>query len=226
MKFIAALYTADGKLVTGRNHGEAFGKLDVSRQDGEMVSGFLDPQTGRFFTVEDDTEFYVKEIIFLRHADVPSDEDDPEITETGRTQADCAASFLCKHIPDIKQFPVFCSPMKRCVQTAEKLNLEVKVSTEVADQQCTESSLDFLQRLRACLQSLPEKSLVVSHHNVIFNMAQLISNVDDITHHPGWDGTISRCSITYINGRKIIWIGRRDFYENNFAKARTNQSKE
>ena len=62
---IPALF-ANGKLVVGANHGDAFSKLTEQEQDGNISSGFVDQQSHKF--ISDEQEIYLKEIILIRHA--------------------------------------------------------------------------------------------------------------------------------------------------------------
>ena len=41
MKYKAAIYTDNGQVVTGINHGEAFGKMTIDEQNGQFISGFI-----------------------------------------------------------------------------------------------------------------------------------------------------------------------------------------
>ena len=75
---------ANGKVVTGNNHGDAFSKLNVLEQEGSITSGFIDSDLNKF--VSDDQEIYLKEILLLRHAHV-DDYFDPGISGLGYSQS-------------------------------------------------------------------------------------------------------------------------------------------
>lgn len=210
---IAALLSEDGRIATGRNHGEAFGKLTISEQEHELISGFIDSDTGKFFT--EGEEIYIKQIICMRHADVDESED-PSLTEVGCLRAKQTADFIFRQIHDIKQFEFFSSPSKRCVQTSqclESINSKCyKVSEDFLDKKNDESIARFLFRIKKVLNVLPEKSFIVSHCNFIINLAQLVSNAD-VTQHQEWTNCLPKASLTYVVGHQIKWIGKK--YENN-----------
>jgi phosphohistidine phosphatase SixA len=206
MKYIAALYTNDGKLVTGSHHGEAFGKLTVEEQVGELTSGFVDPKTGKF--ISDNLEFYVKKIILLRHANAQQVGEDPGLTKIGRLQGEQAANFLYSNIHDLSEHVGFCSPKQRCQQTgniiSKNVNLQFDVNDKFVDQLDSEDPKKFMIRLRSVLHLLPEKSVIISHCKFILNIAQLAIKSDDLGECNG----LPSASVTLIDHHKLIWLGR------------------
>lgn len=200
MDYIAAIY-AGGKVVTGTNHGDAFGKLTITQQDGEVTSGFLDPQTGRFFT--DNVQFFIKKIILIRHAEA----DDKSITDFGRLQCERTANFLLQFL-DISQYTAFACVCDKVLETAtaicSQIGLSVKSNSRFCDPQKNET--DFLTRLQNVIESLPDNTVIISHSNFVVNMAQLALG-SDITQCSKWKNKIPNCSITYVENHQPIWIG-------------------
>src|SRR5690606_14913676 len=232
-RYIAALY-ASGKLVTGANHGEAFGKLTVEEQNGDLASGFLDPETGRFFTEEYD--FFLKQVYLVRHGESHGSHADAYLTDIGILQARRAAEFLEQF--DLAEFEAFTSPFRRCLQTAEIIsqvtglkfyvepNIREKMHEEEfvpshsleypafkwpADQGWKCSSEDpaaFLGRIDRVLCGLPAKTVIVSHCDFIVNFAQEAIGEEDITEHCEWRNSMPGGSVTMIDARRLVCIGR------------------
>lgn len=121
----------EGKVVTGRHHGEAFSLLTEDEKNcPSLLSGFWDEKTGRFFS--EDREFYTKKMYLVRHSK-PSrgyDEDpDPDLSQDGIECALKTARYLKKK--DLSYFQGFTSPLKRCLITAEIISRETGISFEV-----------------------------------------------------------------------------------------------
>jgi hypothetical protein len=114
MKYIAALY-ADGKVVTGNHHGDAFRKLSLEEQEGQITSGFLDPITGKF--ISDEGEFFAKNLILIRHAHA-CDYFDPGISGLGYSQCERMVNFL-RDTFDLHDYQGFASCCNRTRETAE-----------------------------------------------------------------------------------------------------------
>ena len=102
MVYIAALYTGK-KIVTGACHGDAFNRLSIEEQDGELHSGFYDPKTGSF--ISDEQTFYNKELVLIRHAEVFEDYD-PGITPLGESQCHQSGQYLQDNF-DLRDFLFF-----------------------------------------------------------------------------------------------------------------------
>lgn len=218
---------ANGRVVTGKNHGEAFSKLDTSEQDLSVTSGFIDPKTLKF--VSDDEEFFLKELIMIRHAHT-GDYFDPGISGLGHSQCEKIVHFLQQNfnLPDFQGFSSCCN---RTRETAEfifhRLNIPFQINPNFCDQRtwdmpCWRASNEwfespylFLERLAKVLESLPEKSIIVSHCNFIVNMAQLCMGNVDIMTCEKWKGKLPHCSVTYIRYNQTVFIGETDF--ENFA---------
>jgi hypothetical protein len=116
--YAKAIYV-DGRIVTGRHHGEAFGMLsDKEKCSDTLLSGFYDESTGRFFY--DDQSFYTKSIYLVRHSR-PSkgyDEDqDPDLSQEGVEKAHKLATFLMD--AGLKDYEGYTSPYLRCLITAD-----------------------------------------------------------------------------------------------------------
>lgn len=203
MDYVAALF-ASGRIVTGSNHGEAFGKLSTKEQDDNLTSGFFNPITGKFSS--DDFECYVKNIFLVRHSDVEEQQDDPELSDLGRYRAADTAHYLFENF-NLSEFEGFFSHARRCQETAKILDdrLKMKENTclsSLADKLDEESDLDFLIRLKQVLDDAPQKCIIVSHSNCIINLAQLASNgsVNNCI--------IGKCSITYVFQGRLKLLGK------------------
>jgi broad specificity phosphatase PhoE len=217
MKYIAAIYMHGGKVVTGMNHGDAFGKMTVEEQDSLFTSGFLDPKTGEF--VADEESFYVKELILIRHSEIKDEtshtnphtgQPDPELSDEGRFKASTTIESLSEKL-DLSGYAQFTGFARRCQETArifdEHTHLGVEYLPWLEDFTEEESVSQFVGRLKIALDRLPQKSLVVSHCNCILNLAQLALGLHDISMCPQWNGVIPKCSVTYLNGKEAVWIG-------------------
>jgi broad specificity phosphatase PhoE len=196
---IAALL-ANGKVITGCNHGDAFGKLSPDEQKGKIISGFIDGKTGKF--TGDDLEFYIKEVILVRHAEV-DDLDDPEINETGRSQALRAARFLYEDV-DLSGYSGLVSPLMRCIQTSnifqDILELDFKENINLLSQVAGENNDEFTERVDLVIKNLPAKSLLISHEGFIINLVRLINGAII--------SCLPYCSLTYVNNQEIKWVGK------------------
>jgi len=231
-KYVAAFYS-NGKLVTGINHGEAFGKLTLLEQDSELDSGFFDPDSGRFFTEE--YEFYLKQLYLVRHAEA-ADSFNAPITEVGTNQAHRTADYLGQI--DLADFEALCSPYRRCLQTANiianKTGLQFTVRTDLREKLISpeklnslalefpqfkwpkesvwqfdaESVTEFMDRIDHVLLQMPVKCVLVTHCNVILNLAQEAIG-GDVTE--SWNNCLPGASLTMIDSRKLICLGRECF---------------
>lgn len=201
MGYVAAIY-AGGKVVTGTNHGDAFGKLSAVQKNGDVTSGFLDLKTGRFLT--DDAQFFIKKIILIRHAEAP---DDASITDHGHLQCERTANFLLQFI-DVPKYTAFACECDRVLETATAICSQVGLLLHKGIRFCDphEGETDFLERLQEVIESLPDCSIIISHSNFVVNMAQLALG-SDITQCPKWKNKIPNCSITYVENHQPIWIG-------------------
>jgi len=210
MQYVAALYTAAGRVVTGIHHGEAFGKLSDTERN-ELISGFLDPITGKFMS--DEIEFYAKKLICFRHSEIDNEED-PGINDEGRIHSERAAFFIKQQIREINTFQGVCSPARRCVETAEVfskfLNIDFEVNYDLMDVVPDESEHDFLNRVKSVLRNLFSRSIIVSHCNLIANLVRACYGCD-VEKHPEWKHYLPKTSVTYLDGPKLIWMGRHDF---------------
>jgi len=189
----------DDKIVTGTHHGEAFGKLNETEKDGKLISGFLDCKNHKFITDEDKV-IYLKEIIILRHGEATEQENGP-LTERGRQQALQVANFLSTM--HLQNFQGLHSPYKRCAETSAIIEQNCKVHFAPYDNlsKRQENEIDFCDRLVKTLDSIPEKSILITH-------TDFIQNVIQITHCISSIGKITNCSITYIRKNRIIWLAK------------------
>jgi broad specificity phosphatase PhoE len=195
MKYVAALY-AGNRVVTGMNHGDAFSKLQECERNGDIESGFLDPETGRFFT--DDYDFYLKQIYLVRHAESEGQHFHANLTEHGRQQATKCAAFLCSEVLD--DFRCLSSPADRCHQTAEIIADIAAVPLELRDvfrcQKDEESDASFKLRVAESLAALPPKSVIVTHTDYIITFVEAAIR-------EAFRCGIPNCAVTYIEHRRL-----------------------
>lgn len=191
----AALYI-NGKVVTGSNHGDAYSKVAEEEKD-YVTSGFFDPTTSKF--ISDDSEFYLKEIILIRHGQCNGQEYEDKITEEGRREAKTTATFLLNM--NMQDYQMFSSPYYRCLETAEIFETSLKIKNQknemFAKQNQNETNQDFFKRIYSTLDFLPKKSLIISHFDFINKMLQITTSkcVEKI----------ENCSISHIsNGKSLI----------------------
>lgn len=201
MSLIAALYTS-GKLVTGCCHGEAYGKLNESEKNQEIYSGFIDQKKLKF--IADDCEFYLKQIILMRHADSEG-KVNSGITEKGCCQVKQAATFFVNM--KLTGYTGFCSPLRRCVDTAllmeDYCNIHFSTYDSLNKRDDDEPVENFIHRVSHVLDILPEKSFLISHCDFIKTMAQLAVGID-----VSLPEIIPNCSVTFIDNHKVIWIAK------------------
>lgn len=189
----AALYS-QGKLVIGSNHGEAFSKLTDAEKEADICSGFVDPEKLKF--ISDDKHFYLKKILLIRHADSVGLIDSP-ITDLGKNQA----VLVAKAIGFFENYKGFCSPIRRCVETANVLSLHSRITFTIKEsllkQKHEETNSQFVQRASDVLDELPEKSILVSHCDFIQVMIELATGIKI-------SSDIPTCGSTYIENNRII----------------------
>ena len=198
---IAALYSSSGKIVTGHNHGDAYEKLTDCEKNQELQSGFIDEHTLKF--IADNCEFYLKKIILVRHGESDG-EDQDGITIKGKNQVKLVANFFTNM--QLEGFIGFCSPLQRCIDTAELLenycNIHFSIHQDLKYQNDNESNEHFFNRVNHVLENLPERSLLISHCDFIKVMTRLIEKNIDIPEF------IPNCSTTYIDNNNVIWLAK------------------
>lgn len=199
-KYIAALY-AEGRVVTGVNHGDAFSKLSENEQDGQIESGFLDPTTGRFFTEEYD--FYLKQIYLIRHGEAEGQHYHACLTEWGRQQSACCAEFLSTQ--PLSGFQLFCSPLDRCIQTAEIISeitcLPFETSSNLRKQEDEENDRDFVRRIDESLMEIPPKCLLISHSDFILTFIREAVGAQFLEEYRSG---VPNAGVMMIDARKLI----------------------
>lgn len=197
-KYVAALY-AGNRIVTGVNHGDAFSKLNTTEQDGEVESGFLDPETGKFFTEE--YNFYMKQVYLVRHGDAEGQHFHASLTDKGREQCKVCGEFLAKQ--DLKGYDICCSPLDRCVQSAEIFSefttLPFHIEPNLRNQDDDEPDLEFLQRISSTLEHIPAKALLISHSDFIVQFIHEAIGPEFIN-----DICVGNCAVTLIDARRIV----------------------
>jgi broad specificity phosphatase PhoE len=230
--YAKAIYV-DGRIVTGRHHGEAFGMLsDKEKCSDTLLSGFYDESTGRFFY--DDQSFYTKSIYLVRHSR-PSkgyDEDqDPDLSQEGVEKAHKLATFLMD--AGLKDYEGYTSPYLRCLITADIIarmtGIQFTVDpclTEPAEddillenhakdfpQFCWPTSDEFRiekedpssysSRLKSVAEHLPSQAVVVTHYSPITCLARLVSGAADVVSE-----NLPMASLTYIYNNQIVHFGK------------------
>lgn len=182
------------KFFTGTHHGDAFSKLTDKEKDDCIISGFID----NLKFISDDKIIYLKEIILIRHAESTCQENDA-ITENGKTQANNTATFLNEM--KLKDFIGFTSPYTRCQDTSrffEKI-CQFKINPNLSKKSPEENEKDFQKRINDLLESLPEKSILVTHTDLIQNIL-----ITCLNHELN---CVKNCSITYICKNRLICLG-------------------
>jgi phosphohistidine phosphatase SixA len=180
------------KIVTGLHHGDAFAKLNENEKNN-CVSGFL--HNLKF--IADNKIVYLKQILLVRHAEAEKNEDG-YLTDNGKKQAEKLAKFLIDM--DFGNFEMFTSPYIRCKQTSEILQLNCPTNNCLCKKSPTESNEDFQKRINDLLDFLPEKSILITHSDLIQNILAIINLSQP--------ECISNCSITYIHNNRLIWLAK------------------
>ena len=198
MEYAAALYV-HGKIVTGTHHGDAFNKLSDKEKNEDICSGFYDKENNKFIT--DEKEFYLKQIILVRHADAEHCEN-PGITDLGRSQVQRAATFLNAFV-NLSGFKGYASPRRRCQETAEEFSNETCLDFNTSDllRDANEPHPIFVSRLRKLLKELPDKSFIISHCDFIKTMAYLATgiNTDNLE--------VQNCCILFVDNGSLSKLG-------------------
>jgi broad specificity phosphatase PhoE len=113
----AAIYIR-GRVILGNSHLDAFEKLSQEeRLCNSITNGFFDTETGEFEGHQEEDHFFHKELLMFRHAHVEDQCPDPPISDLGISQIHKNLQYLNEI--DLKEFIGICSPMLRCLQTAE-----------------------------------------------------------------------------------------------------------
>jgi phosphohistidine phosphatase SixA len=199
MSLIAAVYSS-GKVATGTHHGEAFSKLDPEEQEGDILSGFLDSETGHFQS--DNEDFYVKEIVMIRHASC-QDGDDPPLNRNGYEQVAKVTETLIQM--DLDGYLGFTSPARRCTDTAFWINywLHRKGHTPLEFSIC-DSICETSHTPVETLDHLPAKSLLVTHSDIINEIAYTAVGKKVQSYV-----VLPNASFTIVKNQQIICFGKR-----------------
>ena len=199
MPLIAAVYSS-GKVATGTHHGEAFSKLDPNEHEGDILSGFLDSDTGHF--QGDGQDFYVKEIIMIRHASC-MDGEDPPLNPQGYDQITKVVEKLIQM--DLDGYLAFTSPARRCTDTAFWINywLHRKGLTPLEFSIC-DNIYESHHIPEETLDHLPAKSLLVTHSDIINELAYTATGkkVQNYT-------VLPNASLTIVKNQQIVCFGKR-----------------
>jgi broad specificity phosphatase PhoE len=164
---LAALFADNGKIVTGLNHGLAFSQLLPEEQDSDLKSGFLDIKTGKFFT--DETEFYIKQFILIRHAHHINN----QLTPKGISQTQTLINKL--KTLDLNNYQFFSSPAPRCIQTANLISQQIKLDYQIDNNLNEKQNDNFFERIENLMSEIPPFSLLVTHSDVIRLIIEIFS---------------------------------------------------
>jgi broad specificity phosphatase PhoE len=194
-KYVAALF-ANNRAVVGLNHGDAYSKLSSQEKDGDIESGFIDTETGKFFS--DNIKIYLKQVYLIRHGEATGQEQQSKLTKFGILQSHVLAETISNK--NISEFEFFSSPFLRCKQTAEiieeKTGLKFCAKEELRKQDAQERPEHFCERMTDLIETLPEKSILVTHSDVIINVvAQMVGTLVM---------SVPNCSISYVSSRELI----------------------
>jgi broad specificity phosphatase PhoE len=232
--YLAAVLS-NGHVATGRHHGEAFANLSKQDQEADLISGHVNPD-GTFTTEMDyiDKEIIlVRHAESMWNAKM-SEDLDSTLTFNGVSQAQRLASFIRKSV-DCRGFIGFTSPFDRCLLTSmpirRQTGIRFFVRPEIAELDGVEvpcrkdEYLDiewgnyytttfhqepsevFLQRLRAFLESIPNRSMIVTHGSVVQTMIEMALGVK-VHQVPAWDNSIGNASITHIRAGTVILMAK------------------
>tara|TARA_Y100000034_G_scaffold101414_1_gene125720 strand:- start:927 stop:1553 length:627 start_codon:yes stop_codon:yes gene_type:complete len=205
MPYLKALYL-NGKIVTGATHGHAFAELtDEEKANVEnIVSGFFDKESGRFVDPDHDLEFYTKSIILIRHGNVSpfTDSFDPDLSEEGVDEVKRITYFLQKRV-NLQNTLAYVSPYLRCRHTAQIIADHTRIRFKICQdirEESQDTHSDFFTRLKRTLDSLPDKSLLISHSDVIEVITKLATGIEN-------DEAIPTASVTLISKRQAVCLG-------------------
>ncbi len=198
MSLLRAIYL-NGKVLTGITHADAYSNLsaDEKQQANNIISGFLNKQTGEFLDIDNDAKFYTKETLLVRHGSISDPEDpDPQLSEDGVNEIEKIAYYLRNYV-NLKGCQAIVSPSLRCIQTAEiiayhtRLRFSVKLEIQEAE------TVDTLKNV---MDNMSEKTLIISHSPIIQGLVRLA--VGQMVDNP-----IPTGSLTIINKRHTVCMG-------------------
>jgi phosphohistidine phosphatase SixA len=207
---LKAVY-ANGKVVTGRTHGEAFNKLpDEEKLGNDFVIGDWCDLTGKF--VGDDGFFFTKKVLMIRHGQPACsymEDEDPPLSREGEIQVEKLGLYLSAGFEFDQRwegFAIISSPLRRCIQTMEilqkVLGLPSKVDSDLVDSFEKETPEALCDRIMGLMERLPQNSILISHCNFIQHVAECID-----ANHPGFAG-IPPASMTLIDHKDVVYLGK------------------
>jgi phosphohistidine phosphatase SixA len=194
-KYVAALFI-NNRAVSGLNHGDAFSKLLPQEKDGQIESGFIDTETGKFFS--DNVKIYLKQVYLIRHGEATGQDQKSKLTKFGILQSHVLAETISNK--NISEFEFFSSPYLRCKQTAEiieeQTGLKFCAKEELRKQDTEENPEHFCERMTDLIETLPEKSILVTHSDVVISVvAQMIGTILQ---------SAPNCSISYVSSKELV----------------------
>jgi len=205
MAYIKAIYL-DGKVITGKTHGEAYGLLtdEEKKNADDIISGFIDSKTNRFFDVDSGIEFYTKKFLFVRHGSVKDNQKEPDLSQEGIFEVEKVASYLRAY--NLKGCQAIVSPSLRCIRTAQIIADSTRITFEVEpsiqDKHPDEPNYDYYSRLRDAIASLSIKSLIISHCPTIIAMLNVALGETSTNNIPTG-------SITVVDHKRALCLGFR-----------------
>lgn len=197
MSLLRAIYL-NGKVLTGVTHADAYSNLssEEKKQANNVVSGFLNKQTGEFLDIDNDTQFYTKETMLVRHGSVDDpDGPDPQLSSTGRDEIERIAYYLRNFI-DLKGCQAIVSPSLRCIETAEIIAYYTRLSF-IIDLDIQENATN---QLKTVMDGLPQKTLVISHSPIIQGLVRLAVGNSVANNIPTG-------SLTIVNKKRTVCMG-------------------
>ena len=203
MSYVKALYL-NGKVVTGVTHGHAFAELSKEEKQkiDNIVSGFFDKETGQFIDPDNHIEFYTKSLILIRHGNVDPTINNPDLTDQGVNEVKKITYFLQKKV-NLCDTAAYVSPKLRCLHTAQIIadhtRIKFKVSEEIREEP-EDTHSDLFTRLKTTLNGLPNKSLLISHSDVIDAIIRMATGIENVE-------SIPTASVTLIRKRQAVCLG-------------------
>ncbi len=238
MNKIAALITKQGKIVVGNNHGMAYSLLTEEERievvSGFVIEDrFFTEDFKKAFAMK---EIIIVRHGESENNVALSDSLDSQITGLGTDQCLKTAEFLSNYIKG--DWHGFTSPFLRCLQTShiiqKKLNIIFKVDPrlkenpyvmpvdglkiqarkeypflwEKNDYVFYPEIETYLENVRDFIESLPNKSIIVTHGTPTITISELSQGVA-LINIPRWsERKVENASITHIRNQQLVCFGK------------------
>ncbi len=152
----AAIFT-NNRVVCGTTHGHAASCLSEEEKD-KSLSGWYDEAKKKFVYADQTRFFYMKEIVFIRHAHAVND----HLTLKGISQITTSIKHMSSFYKPGLQ--IYSSPTERCEHSAFFLSTHFSVPGIVSEL-FEEPGAD--DKIIAALDTLSEHAIVVTHGEFI-----------------------------------------------------------